>query len=171
MGQKNQIRIGPLKGLFLSHGISQRISRTLFKFHIPSIFHQKDPLTFHHNRFPEPGESVACFSSASILFTCVIRVHLHCYPWSSRSEYTIPNTYDSILTIPNTKVWILIQAHPDQKKIAADFASADPAGKHKQTFRSRLRIRSVWQINSEQRPCSHNSGLWTIDKCKQGELR
>ena len=56
--------------------------------YIPS----KESLTFHHNGFPEPGESVACFSSASILFTCIIRVHLHCYPWSSRSEYSIPNT-------------------------------------------------------------------------------
>ena len=131
--------------------------------YIPS----KESLTFHHNGFPEPGESVACFSSASILFTCVciciIRVR---YPSSSALLFVVisirinhPKYQNSISTLPNTKVWILIQAHPDQKKFAADFASADPAGKHKQTFRSRLRIRSVRQINSEQRPCSHNWGL------------
>ena len=33
-------------------------------------------LTFHHNRLPEPREPVLCFSSASIVFTCiVIRLH------------------------------------------------------------------------------------------------
>ena len=30
-----------------------------------------DFLTFHHNGFPKPGASVVCFSSASMLFTCI----------------------------------------------------------------------------------------------------